>query len=196
MTKLKKIAFSPQGLLRWCYLFEPDTKSKFADDKYKTDLRLFGKEAEEFKAILDDLAAQAKEAEGSKKDVDPRYKTATDKDDKEIDGAIDIKFKTKDPIQVLDGKKNRLTKSQVPGYKPNCMVGEGVVIFQPEAMTVSGTTHLVLYLKGVQIRELGTSSIDLSELDEIEDGFVADEAVNDDVHEEESEDELPDFAAK
>lgn len=191
MPELKKNVISPKGLLIWSYVFSPDTTSKFADGKFKQNQRFFGEEAEKMKADLDELAVKAAEALGVDKIDNTLYSVPKDKDKKPIVGAIEVKYKTKTAPMVLDGKKNRLTQSQVPGYKDNCQLGQGHVVYQASPMAVSGRNYLTLYLQAVQITDLSTGGVDMDMFEEVDDGFVAEAPVTN----EEVDDNAPDFAA-
>jgi hypothetical protein len=194
MPELKKNIIAPTSALIWTYIFEPDNNSKFADGKYKQSARYFGEEATKMKEILDELASKAAKELGVDSIDQKLYKPAKDKDKKEIPGAIEVKFKSKTAPIVIDGKKNRLTQSQIPGYKENCMLGTGHVVFQASAMEVSGKNYLPLYLQAVQITDLSTGGVDMDMFSEVDDGFVADtSAVN---NNEGASDDIPDFAAK
>lgn len=194
MPELKKNVITPEGLLIWSYVFAPDTTSKFADNKYKINHRYFGEEATKMKKILDELSKKAEDQLGSKID-NKLYTIPKDKDKNEIKDAIEVKFKTKTAPMVLDGKKNRLSSAQVPGYKDNCMLGTGHVVFSAVPMEVSGKKYLPLYLQAVQITDLTTGGVDLDMFTEVEDGFVADTTApsND---EGSSDVNIPDFAAQ
>lgn len=196
MPELKKNTITPEGQLIWSYVFAPDTTSKFQDGKYKINHRYIGDEADQIKAILDDLEAKACKELGVDKIDNKLYSVPKDKDKKEIEGAIEVKFKSKNAPMVIDGKKNRLTQAQVPGYKDNCMLGRGHVVFAAKPTKVSGKNYLPLYLQAVQITDLSTGGVDMDMFEEVEDGFVADSNSQPDSQDEgEPTDELPDFAS-
>lgn len=192
MVALKKNVTAPQSQLIWSYVFRPDTTSKFADNKYKQNARYFAENADKMKEILDDLAAQACKKLGVDKLDNNLYTVPKDKDKNPIEGAIEVKFKTTSAPTVFDAKKNRITAAQVPGYKDNCMLGMGHVVFQVSPMVVSGRNYGVLYLQGVQITDLNTGGINMDDLVDIDDGFVAESPMED----EGEQDDIPDFAAK
>ena len=194
MPELKKNVITPEGLLIWSHVFAPDDDSKFADGKYKVSQRFFGEAATKIMKDLDDLAEKACKELGTEQLDSKLYRVPTDKDKKEIVGAIEVKFKTQSRPVIIDGKKNRLTQAQVPGYAANCQLGTGHVVFSTQAMEVSGKYYMPLYLQAVQITALSSGAVDMNMFDEVDDGFVADVAVavETDVG---GEDEIPSFAA-
>lgn len=197
MSKLKLETNIPSqdGLIIWSYVFSPDTTSRFADNKYKVSKRYYGEEAEQMKSDLDTLAALAAEEMGVDKLDNNLYVVPKDKDKKPIPGAIEVKFKSKNAPPVVDGKKNRLQASDVPGYKDNCQLGTGMVIYSAKAQPVSGRNYLTLYLQAVQIKNLSGHAVDLDMFDDVEDGFVVDTTdTNDNTNE--AVDDIPDFASK
>lgn len=193
MPELKKNTIAPSSALIWTYIFAPDNNSKFADGKYKQSARYFGDEAVKMKQMIDELTEKACKELGVDKLDQQLYKPATDKDKKEIPGAIEVKFKSKTAPMVLDGKKNRLMESHIPGYKENCMLGTGHVVFQASAMNISGKNYMPLYLQAVQITDLSTGGIDMDMFEDVDDGFVADTSVS--ANSGGDTDDIPDFAA-
>ncbi len=207
MSDFKKNHFTPKGLLQWAYLFGTDSEGKYADDKYKVTLRLYGDEAKKMEEFFEGLKAEGTEILMDEKDM-PKdeelfmpCKPALDKDKKEIPGAIEIVFKTKNKPTVVDGLKNKLTKADVPGYKDGMPIGEGVVCFRPFTWAMTdrkGNTDYGIsggYLQAVQIQELGAGGVDLDGFEDYHDGFVADTDAPED-NDEGEEDDMPSFASK
>lgn len=205
MSAFKKNHFSPDGLLQWAYLFGTDSEGKYADDKYKVTHRYYGDAAEKIKEFFDGLVEEARQILKEENDMPDDadlfmpYKPALDKEKKEIPGAIEVVYKTKNKPTVVDGLKNRLTKSAIPGYKDGMPIGSGVVCFRPFTWAITdrkGNTDYGIsggYLQAVQIRELSTGGVDLNGFEDYDDGFVADTSDDTDGGE---EDDIPDFAAK
>lgn len=201
MSAFKKNHFSPEGLLLWNYVFETDSGDKYSDDKYKVTFRVYGDEAKEMIELIDSFIPEAQEIlETSDDVVILPYKQALDKEKKPIDGAFDFTIKTKNKPQVVDGKRNRVTEKQIPGYKKKAPLGKGIVAFKPHAFSLTdrkgNTDHGIgLYLQAVQILELSGGGVDLSQFEEHDDGFVVEDfPVNS--NDGGQEDDIPDFAAK
>ena len=204
MSDFKKNHFSPSGLLQWAYLFGVDSGGKYSDDKYKVTHRYYGEEAKKIKAQFDGFVKEATKVLTEEKNM-PKgtelfmpYKPALDKEKKEIPGAIEIVYKTKNKPTVVDAHRNRMTQAQLPGYKDGMPAGTGVVCYRPFTWAITdrkGNTDygISAYLQAVQIVEASTGGVDLSGFDEYDDGFVADVDSNDGGVE---EDDIPDFAAK
>jgi hypothetical protein len=112
---------SPKGVAAYCHLREPDTKGKYADNKYKLTLKLPKAGAEnqsEIDAFVKKLQAEHVKARGKKKTDSP----VRDGDEKDFTGDGEnpyagrwlLTFKSKFPVQLMDSKKNELPKTVQP----------------------------------------------------------------------------------
>lgn len=202
MSAFKKNHSTPKGILLWSYLFETDSGGKYSDDKYKTTYRLYGDEAQELIKKIDSFIPEAQEAEETDEEFTMLpYRQALDKEKNVIEGAFDFTFKTKNKPMVIDSKKNRIQKSQIPGYKNGMAIGEGVVQFKPhhfsivDRKTKQKDFGIGLYLQAVMITGLNSGGVDMNMFEDYDDGFVI--SGSDDVAEGGEEgDEIPDFASK
>lgn len=119
-TKKKEkaeILVAPAGIASYSYLNEPDTKGKFADDKYKVTV-LYPKENAEEKhpslnqeaidAYIEKINALHKAAGGRKGgDKDP-VKDGDKKDNEEYHGYWMLRYKTGYPPALVDTKRKAL----------------------------------------------------------------------------------------
>lgn len=201
MSDFKKNHFTPKGLIMRAYLFSADSQGKFADDKFKLKLRLFGDDAQKLIDKIDSFIPEASAAEDGNDISMLPYTEALDKDKKAIEGAYDFQFKTKNQPQIIDAKKKKVTRDMLPNFKDGSVVlGDGQVAFRPHHFSIVDRKTKVkdsgigLYLQAVMIVDLQGGSVDLSQFGEYEDGFTGDTSSSFDGDGE--EDGSPDFASK
>lgn len=103
---------SPKGIAAYCYLGKPDTEGKFADGKYKTNLRLkkgVGENEEFFKMICkahDEAGGPDNLCPVKDGDTENAKRVKKKKDERpEWAGHYIAKFKSKYPPQLLQGKE-------------------------------------------------------------------------------------------
>lgn len=199
MTKqleLKKNQVTPEGQFVWNYLFEADdeksAKNKYPSGKHSINVRFSGDEAKKMQEDIEVLTSLVLEESGADKLETNPLKEVKDKEGNIIDGMVEVKFKSANAPTVLDAKKNRIFKKNIPGYQKGSFgVGRGVVAYNPQEQTVSDKTYLSLYLQAAQLRELSQGGVDMDMFAEYDDGFAADG----ETYDVEAEDDIPDFAA-
>lgn len=203
MSAFKKNHSTPKGILLWSYLFDTDSGGKYSDDKYKVTFRLYGEEAQ---ALIDKIKSFIPEAQAAEETDEEftmlPYRQALDKEKNEIEGAYDFTFKTKNKPMVIDSKKNRIQKSQIPGYKNGMAIGEGVVQFKPHHFSIVDRKSknkdfgIGLYLQAVMITGLNSGGVDMSMFEDYDDGFVVSDAAQEPEEGGAEDDNIPDFASK
>jgi len=209
--KKAKILVSPIGVARWPSLLHPDTRYapkgengaavKVTQKKegprghaagiqygtYKVDLALEGRDAEDFKAQIDELMdeAVASASAGGKntKRADPPYGLVMDKNG-EPTGETYFRFKL-ERVSVTDAgewvRRVGLFDSSLYPIE-NIDIGAGseiIVTSQPWAWTASGNTGVKLQIQSVQLikyvpRPGGEGPVGLKK----QDGFTAAEEFN------------------
>lgn len=152
------------GTLVYPKIIRPDTKGKFADNKFKTEFVLDDKKTSE--ALFKDLCAKAKELAGkdyNEKDASgiPVKKTKQGKVVRDEDSNLVFKFKSSKRPVIVDAKRKRLPK--------------GVEVRGGSRGRVSYTLTnydegVVMLLDAVQITELVQGSPGANAFDET-DGF-------------------------
>ena len=165
--KLKKIVIGP-GTLVYPKVSKPDTYGEFADNKYKTDIRL---SAEAAKPAMDAIKAVAKERMPSLKAPKMPWKIDEETGDV-IFRAKSGKKKDSDEAQkplIVDSKNKKLPEG--------VLVGGGTVARIEVAIstyTKKKPTGCNLYLNAVQVIELSEyQGREQSPFDEVDDGYVA-----------------------
>lgn len=132
-----KVPFiSPKGFAKYPHLTAPDTKGQYADNKYKTKLRVPVKDAAPFVAQIDEFM---KGEFGSK--ASRMYVPYTETDD----GFVEFNFKSTYKPAVFDARNNEVT--QVP------MIGGGSTI-RVAGVISSYDKGCNLRLNQVQVLEL------------------------------------------
>jgi hypothetical protein len=188
-TKKKKANVTPKGVAALANIDKPHTKGKYADGKYKVTLKLEKgvDENDAFVAGLREMAKAAAEKQkaawGKKKleHFDP-VKDGDDSDYEADEGFWLVKFKSKDKPDCRDAKKRPLPKT-VKIYGGDVIkVAFGTKAFNEP---VQGKGGISLFLNAVQLIEKN-AAYGGDAFDE-EDGYVADDEVEDEVDDDEED---------
>lgn len=179
-TKTLPQVVTPPGVLSFAHLKEPDTKGKYADNKYKTDVVFDDDEkAKIFKEAVAEKVAELVKVEWPKlknasmvklpfKDGNER----TNKDGEILEGYEDKVYvtpKSKYKPKVVDAKKNPVPDTVWPSGGD---LARAICELYP--CTVSGKPTIALRLKAIQIIEKRAGGGGRYEdLFEEEDGFEA-----------------------
>lgn len=187
MAKQKKVNIvTPAGIAAFAYFHKPDTGKKFSDNKFKGKLVLDGDV--DLSAIEEKIRAFAAEAypDADLSELQLPWKDGDDEKE-EFAGKIILTAKSKYAPQIVDSKKKPLPKGvkAMSGDKVRFVASlyayekteEQTIIEGKKKSKVEVTIYGVsLQLNVVQVIEKNAGGSGLSELDEIEDGWEADEA--------------------
>ena len=174
----KKTIVTPVGVAIYPHLNQPDVK--FGDPTYRCNLRLEGEDAKAFIAKLEEFKAEAKEHLGATKDLVLPVVPALDQDKNPIEGAFDIKCKTKaffktpegslieNKISIVDSNKEPLDKSVAiwGGSKVRLALQIG-------AVSTAIYSGLMCRIQACQVIELVTGNQSPTDMFDKEDGYKA-----------------------
>lgn len=158
-TKIKFV--SPFGTAQYPHISEPDTKGKYADNKYKTKLTLpAGDPAAQ--AFVSSIEAAATElGKDGKKDYRPYVED-------EDANTVTFTFKSQYAPNVFDSKNNPITsKTRIGGGSVLRVIG----VFMPYGEgTKAGITAQI---NQIQVKALNGPGV--SAFDEVDDGYTVDD---------------------
>ena len=201
--KAKLIAVSDKGTAAYSFLKEPDTKGKFATNKYKVTIVLDGD------TDMSSVEAKAKEAAEAKwgevpDDLVMPWRDGDESKDEDLHGKITITATSKFQPTLIDSKRNQLPEGVWPFSGDIIKISFGMYAYEKTENvmeTVNGKKKKVkvtVYgispqLRGVQLLEKRAGGGDASNDFEDEDGYEADDTGRDDSDEDGSGDDVDDF---
>lgn len=183
MSQGKKKYFSvvtPRARTSFTHIREPDTKGKYADNKFKTDLLW---DADEDLSAIVKVAHEAAVQEWGEvpDDLEIKIKDGNDRKYEDYHGKVYVTVKTKKRPKQVDAKRNPLPEGVHVGsgdivkalLSPYCFIAEETVRENGRKKQIKIPT-VTFFLNGLQLLEKNAGGFDPSDAFDEEDGYEGD----------------------